>query len=36
MKRSEINAVIQDFEAKLKEFQFALPPFLSGEGPRVR
>jgi len=29
MKRSEINQVIRDFEAKLKEYRFALPPFLS-------
>ncbi|MCI9668231.1 MAG: D-lyxose/D-mannose family sugar isomerase [Oscillospiraceae bacterium] len=29
MKRSQINAVIKDFESKLAEFQFALPPFLS-------
>lgn len=29
MKRSEINAVIRDFEARLKEYQFALPPFCS-------
>jgi hypothetical protein len=29
MKRSEINAVIRDFEAKLAAHQFALPPFLS-------
>ena len=28
MKRSEINAVIRDFEAMLKEYRFALPPFL--------
>lgn len=29
MKRSEINAIIKDFEAMLKEYRFALPPFLS-------
>lgn len=29
MKRSEINAIIKDFEAKLAACQFALPPFLS-------
>ena len=29
MKRSEINAVIKDFEAMLNEYRFALPPFLS-------
>ncbi len=29
MKRSEINAVIREFEAMLKEYRFALPPFLS-------
>ena len=29
MKRSEINAIIKDFESKLNEFKFALPPFLS-------
>ena len=29
MKRSEINAIIKDFESKLREFKFALPPFLS-------
>ncbi|MCD7906069.1 MAG: D-lyxose/D-mannose family sugar isomerase [Clostridiales bacterium] len=29
MKRSEINAVIKDFEAMLKEYRFAIPPFLS-------
>ncbi len=29
MKRSEINAVIKQFEALLKEYKFALPPFLS-------
>lgn len=28
MKRSEINAVIQKFEALLGEYRFALPPFL--------
>ena len=28
MKRSEINAVLRDFEAMLKEYRFALPPFL--------
>ncbi|MBR4394659.1 MAG: D-lyxose/D-mannose family sugar isomerase [Oscillospiraceae bacterium] len=29
MKRSEINAIIREFEAMLKEYRFALPPFLS-------
>ena len=29
MKRSQINAIIKDFEAMLKEYRFALPPFLS-------
>ncbi len=29
MKRSEINAVIKQFEALLKEYKFELPPFLS-------
>ena len=29
MKRSEIHAIIKDFESKLNEFKFALPPFLS-------
>ncbi|MCI8878991.1 MAG: D-lyxose/D-mannose family sugar isomerase, partial [Oscillospiraceae bacterium] len=29
MKRSEINAIIKEFEAMLKEYHFALPPFLS-------
>ena len=29
MKRSEINAIIKEFEAMLKEYKFALPPFLS-------
>ena len=29
MKRSEINAVIKEFEAMLNEYRFALPPFLS-------
>ena len=29
MKRSQINAIIRDFEAMLKEYRFALPPFLS-------
>ena len=29
MKRSEINAIIKEFEALLKEYRFALPPFLS-------
>lgn len=28
MKRSDINRIIKDFEAKLTEFRFALPPFL--------
>ena len=28
MKRSKINAIIKDFEAMLKEYKFALPPFL--------
>lgn len=28
MKRSQINAVIRDFEAMLEEYRFALPPFL--------
>ncbi len=28
MKRSEINAIIKDFEAMLREYRFALPPFL--------
>ncbi len=28
MKRSEINAVIKEFEAMLREYRFALPPFL--------
>ena len=28
MKRSEINAVIKEFEAMLAEYRFALPPFL--------
>lgn len=28
MKRSEINAVIKEFERMLKEYRFALPPFL--------
>ena len=29
MKRSQINAIIRDFEAMLREYRFALPPFLS-------
>lgn len=29
MKRSEINAIIKEFEAMLQEYKFALPPFLS-------
>ncbi len=29
MKRSEVNAIIKEFEAMLKEYKFALPPFLS-------
>ena len=29
MKRSEINACIKEFEEMLKEYRFALPPFLS-------
>lgn len=29
MKRSEINEVIRQFEAKLAEYRFALPPFCS-------
>lgn len=29
MKRSEINAIIREFEAMLHEYRFALPPFLS-------
>ncbi|MDD6643042.1 MAG: D-lyxose/D-mannose family sugar isomerase, partial [Firmicutes bacterium] len=29
MKRSEINAIIKEFEAMLKEYKFELPPFLS-------
>ncbi len=29
MKRSEINAIIKEFEGMLKEYKFALPPFLS-------
>ena len=29
MKRSEINKVIKEFEALLKEYKFALPPYLS-------
>ena len=29
MKRSEINKCIKEFEAKLKEHRFELPPFLS-------
>ena len=29
MKRSEINAVIKEFESLLGEYRFALPPFLS-------
>lgn len=29
MKRSEINAIIKEFEALLSEYKFALPPFLS-------
>lgn len=29
MKRSEINAIIKEFEALLGEYRFALPPFLS-------
>jgi hypothetical protein len=29
MKRSEINACIKEFEAMLREYRFALPPFLS-------
>ena len=29
MKRSEINAIIKEFEAMLAEYRFALPPFLS-------
>ena len=29
MKRSQINQVIKEFEAMLKEYRFALPPFLS-------
>lgn len=29
MKRSEVNAIIKDFESMLKEYKFALPPFLS-------
>jgi D-lyxose ketol-isomerase len=28
MRRSQINAVIRDFEAMLREYRFALPPFL--------
>ncbi|MDD3921614.1 MAG: D-lyxose/D-mannose family sugar isomerase [Eubacteriales bacterium] len=28
MKRSEINGIIKDFEAMLKDYRFALPPFL--------
>ncbi|MEA4933077.1 MAG: D-lyxose/D-mannose family sugar isomerase [Lawsonibacter sp.] len=28
MKRSEINTIIKDFEALMKEYRFALPPFL--------
>lgn len=28
MKRSEVNAVIKKFEGMLKEYRFALPPFL--------
>ena len=28
MKRSEINAIIKEFEAMLAEYRFALPPFL--------
>ena len=29
MKRSEINKCIKEFEARLKEHRFELPPFLS-------
>ncbi len=29
MKRSEINGIIKEFEGMLKEYRFALPPFLS-------
>lgn len=29
MKRSEINAIIKEFETMLKDYKFALPPFLS-------
>lgn len=29
MKRSEINNAIREFEAKLEEYRFALPPYLS-------
>ena len=29
MKRSEINAIIKEFEGMLAEYRFALPPFLS-------
>ena len=29
MKRSQINQVIKEFEAMLKEYRFALPPYLS-------
>jgi len=29
MKRSEINGIIKKFEAMLKEYRFALPPYLS-------
>ncbi len=29
MKRSKINAIIKDFEKKLAEYRFALPPYLS-------
>lgn len=29
MKRSEINAIIKEFEALLAKYKFALPPFLS-------
>ena len=29
MKRSEINKCIKEFEARLKEHRFELPPFLT-------
>ncbi|MBO6148890.1 MAG: D-lyxose/D-mannose family sugar isomerase [Lachnospiraceae bacterium] len=29
MKRSQINSIIKEFEGMLKEYRFALPPFLS-------